>query len=338
MVIRPRKAQRAFTGLVGLPPEPDEASAAVPRVIEPVAAPVPLPTEVAEAPAPAKRGRKRKYATDNERKLAHKRKMKEPERARMIERILARIRSYLSKPRTDISDSTVQKIYLNHRDWLDRMRASLDGCPYAQIRNYYDVLVSSKNRIADSKGRLPGERSGEAPSADGMSEMETIIAAIDREESGVAVAGEAGGCGADQFEVETDGDDSVTPHTLTMPDEWYLFESCLRMAAKFLADKEWFGPSVYEGKYCRSWSELEAHVIAQYRKGEGNKRIASLAQGLSGGTSFRVETNRYYQCVCLLMSEIVRREREAGKKARKLERLAREARRERNSSPPLNSE
>jgi hypothetical protein len=82
MVMQPRKlARRAFTGLVGPPPEP-----AVAPTPSPAAAPEPV------MPEKPKRGRPRKHPSNAVRQAQYRKRKQEPERQALVAEILKQIR------------------------------------------------------------------------------------------------------------------------------------------------------------------------------------------------------------------------------------------------------
>lgn len=304
----------------------------------PVTEPLVPAVDVDQFPAARKKpGPKPKYANDNERKLAHKKKNQEPERQRMIKSILRKIRAYISKPIP--GHTKFWEMVHNNREWLTKLRADLNVLTYVEVKTYYDKVVSKKG-IQDSKGRLPGERSGEASQTGGMSELERIFAAIERDANGHRVRPE--GHGAAQFEGDSTAEsvDSTGHAPSKAPDDWYAFEDRLERAAQIVAEREWNGPRVYELMRCESLTELTEHVLARYRAGEKavlkQHQTAYLYLG-EGAPRVWTEVNRYYREVGVLEIELREADKAEGAKARKLARLAREAREDRNSSPPAGS-
>jgi len=247
-----------------------------------------------EVVAEVRRGRPRKHVDDNVRKRAHKQKQNEPEKQRMIDSIMRKINAYVSKARTasesraqqrdPLCEKTLQKIRLNIREWNQKMRRSLEACTYMEVKRYYDVLVSRKG-IADAKGRLPGERSGEKPQANGMSELETIIAAIHRAEGELPAKPVApGGPGlisdvSWQELHQDDTEDSYGTRRAPDPDKE---EDLRQRAAVLLADKEWDGPRVYEYSLCKSKDELVEYILRE------DKRVDK-----------EMETQQWMQCIAV---------------------------------------
>ena len=325
-----------------------------PTLKEPVVEPItePLPVVEEPLPTPTRMGRPRKHADDNARKRAHKQKLNEPERRRMMARILVKIKKYASKPRTyldsvrlgmePLSEENFKKYTVNIREWLGTMRDALNACSYMEVKRYYDILVSRKG-IADAKGRLPGERSGETPQANGTSELETIIAAIHREEGELpAKPTSPSGTGADSYTEVTDaGDDKGTAYGGGRAISENVFDDLLVRACRVIAEKEFDGPRVYEGAMCKTVGELDEHILSRYHAGEKERRLSWLMHGLAvgeGAPKITHVVNRYYVDILLKISELEWEDKEAGKRARRMTRLAGEARRkafeERLSSPP----
>jgi len=315
-----RPVRSAFTGLAGSPLAVTEPTPA--PIVPPSPAPPPVEPAAAPTPAPKKPGPKPKYASDNERKLAYKRRQAEPERQRMIESLLKKVRSYQLRPSPGIANSTFWKIRIQNREWLASLHTNLNACTYVQIKYYYDVLVSRKAGISDSKGRLPGERSGEESQAGGMSEMESIIAAI---ESGATT--QSVGHGPDEFTViksTTDLPDSAPRISRPVPEDWCVAEDRLERAAQLVAEREWGGPRVYEGALCNSLEGLAVHILARYRVGEADNSFMHRSRSLFIGEAaprFSVGDNRYYREVGVGEYELQKADKAEGVKARKLERL-----------------
>lgn len=122
------------------------------------------------APTPAKRrGRKPKgesAMTDVERKKLSRQNKKEKENDAQLHASVAKI----------IKEH--RKMELADYGRLRKLGVDLAAVPSEYIQLYQDLLIT----IRDSTGRLHGERSGEAPSANGLSDMERIDAAQRRKE------------------------------------------------------------------------------------------------------------------------------------------------------------
>lgn len=263
-----------------------------PPVVEP-----PIEPQAIPEPAQNKGGRPKKYESDNARKLAHKKSKQEPERQRMIERILARVQKHMSKPSTAHADSTFWKVVQQNKDWLKMLRQNLDGCTYVQIKNYYNVLVSKKG-IGDMTGQLPGERSGEAPQSGGMSELERVIAAM--------------------WDTTTDEVSAPVKHGSHDVD-WEV------KAAESIAEEEWKGSGVYELKKIESKDALVEHILASARQGEKSTEIAQLVQMLPQGEGAPLRFasgSRYRTELYFRVKELVKADKKKGAKARRMARLA----------------
>ena len=137
----PRKpVQRAFTGLVGLPPEPDEAVAAQPPT--PVAAPEPVVSE----PVKAKRGRPAKNGsamTDAERQRQSRARKYHaetaPERAKLIKLIARRIKTS-EHPKI----KEMKRILSKFHDVLDQLTLE----DLQKIAKTYTLVHDAKGRTA----------------------------------------------------------------------------------------------------------------------------------------------------------------------------------------------
>jgi hypothetical protein len=293
---------------IGPPPEPRE------ETVTPIPEPI----------LPLKRGRPRVHADDNARKLASKQKKKEPDRQRMIRGILNKVRQLLSKP--DFTSTRFWEMVNADREYMNRLRTNLGQLPYADVLKYYERLISKQRGIFDASGRLPGERSGEASRVNGMSELESILAAVQENLPAKPVSPDGAAPDGGGNSVYTRGDGG--------------FEKLLERAAVAVAERDWGGPRVYEHEMCLTRGELENYILKRYRKGEKDIQFYALVSSIQrgeGAPRIGVEVNHYHGEVYFMMSELEKADKKRGTKARKLTRLAREQRTDRLfSSPPSN--
>ena len=319
---------------------PTHAPATLAAASEPAAS-----TPAESLPEIKRPDRPKLHADDNERKLASKRKRQEPKRQHMIARILAKARKHMSKVRTDITQTARFKKIMEDRDYLIALRADLEPLTYVELKVVYDNLVSRK-AIGDHTGRLPGERSGEAPQTGGMSEIEKIDVALNVDEGGAEViarsskpSGHGPTSDASRQDAMDEGETS-TRTSIPLPDDWYAYENRLEAAALLVAERDWKGPEVYEYKRCESVEELAEHVLARYREKEKAVLTRTLYDQIAIGEGAPrlggSEYSRYYVEVAQQEDALRTAEKAKGKKARKITRLAREARETRITSPPTN--
>lgn len=172
--------QRAFTGLVGMPPEQSATLA-----------PVPAPS------VPAKRGPGRppngdKAMTPTERKRASRAnntaKVADAQRRDLIAKLLETYKRML--PEND----TRSNYLVSNRQRMRTLHNELFALTLKQL----ELVLSQFNGTLDSTGRLKNERSGEDNRKYGMSEMERIVAAQERDEATTKVS--AGGASPDSDE------------------------------------------------------------------------------------------------------------------------------------------
>ncbi len=275
----PRKppAKRAFSGMVGLPPEseivaePAQAPAAV-AVMDPEPAPALIEL------APKKRGRPPKHGaamTLAERKAASRAnqqaKQDEAERTKLI----AELMKIYDRQQVDSLSSVAFAVDRKQRAQYHR---DLTGLSVAELR----VAMEGK-QTPDTHGRLHNERSGEKEQIGGQSEIEIIIGAKqhdsgyfeDEDQNPNMAAGfrvNPVGAAPESFEAE-DSEDAVSPGSakpefnLTTEEKWRdkAIESLVHKmflnssdAAKCLFCEEAFSSEI----------SAENHLAEQYVKGE----------------------------------------------------------------------
>ena len=332
--------ERLYRGLVGRPYQPPETPP-TPPAIAPVAEAAAVPAAV-----PRKRGRPQIHADPNAAKLASKKKLRQQDTVPLIEAILRRLRGYQSKLAKGLAGETRAEIIRNSKEQLAKLKEELLLLPHADVRVYYDRLCSRHLGISDSAGRLQGERSGEAPQRNGMSEMENIIATIQRED-GELPAKPVGpsGHGADASEDNRDEDDGDAP-ALPLRVEYHLEDAVERVA-----DEVWNSfdvgstvasiPIVYDDRVIRSLSELKEHVTSRFREGQKTLQklseseeafsemllpvyVMDLADGFVKDMRKKLTENLLFHRVNIAMDELQKESRQQDRKTRRLERLGRE--------------
>jgi hypothetical protein len=160
----------------GLPPE--DLVLVLPLEPDAAAAPAEPPVAVGRA----KPGPKPKHGIAMgaaERQRARRAREQEPEKRNLVAAILRIYKHGMTSP--DVRSRTrqgVEDIRGQNRALLRSYHDSLTLLTVRDLRKALDALES----VLDSKGRLPNERSGEGPHKDGVSEMERIIAAKQRDE------------------------------------------------------------------------------------------------------------------------------------------------------------
>ncbi len=175
--------------------------------------------------------------------------------------------------------------------------------------------------IPDSRGRLHNERSGEADRRFGMSEMERIVAAQDRDENG----GPAKPDGAGPTEMERDstadkadfGSFDVKSTKADLRAQYIDDAAFNRFNEKMDAIGEWFAETMPDGtRRCRllkcqrplnSVEDRERHVWQAYdraqRQGERAEQLKEINEEISGLQEFIADANRefennsHYRCI-----------------------------------------
>src|SRR5437016_2084271 len=215
----PRKppAKRLFTGMVGLPPE-EPPTPASPAPVVPV------------APAmPKKLGRPPKNGvamTETERKTQSRADLKQKQHDAERRQLISALMKIYRRQQPEIMFDPKRQRRMDELRKVDRQQrrtylAELEGLPIEKLR----LAMEGKN-TPDTRGRLPGERSGEGERALGQSEIERIVAAQDRDENGRAVGPE--GTGPASFDRPDE--------TVDLADKWA--QRGRRISARQLADQE----------------------------------------------------------------------------------------------------
>jgi len=121
--------------------------------------------------------------TPTERKRNQYERQHEPEKRQLVANILKIMKRQMAVPahsgdvRRQSSTESVQK---ENRIRLRTLHSELTALSVSDVQKYAETL----KKAPDSHGRLHNERSGEGPRINGMSEMERIIAAQERNEHG----------------------------------------------------------------------------------------------------------------------------------------------------------
>jgi hypothetical protein len=161
---RKNPVKRAFNGLVGLPPEPGAQS-------PPSEAPHRgRPAKGEKAMTPAERVRKHR-----ENKRAKQGDQKRRDLVAQLVRIIKR-----SIPFTDLKHTNAHFILAERRQRIQTIHNSWVLLPLDELKKvlavYEEKDAQGRGVYIDSRGRLPGETSGEASRKNGMSGVEQQIA------------------------------------------------------------------------------------------------------------------------------------------------------------------
>jgi hypothetical protein len=131
--------------------------------------------------AEVKRGPRPKYGTAmtaRERQRESRARKQDPERRSLVARILKIQRQGIGVPRKGLI--TGENIKESNRIRLRQLRDELMALTLRDLHRYLEALKSSGDRI----GRLHGETSGNSDTINGMSHIERVIAAVQRDEHG----------------------------------------------------------------------------------------------------------------------------------------------------------
>jgi hypothetical protein len=131
--------------------------------------------------AEVRRGPQPKYGTAmtaRQRQRESRARRQEPEKRNLIARILKIQRQGIGVPRKGLV--TGEDIKESNRIRLRQLRDELMALTLRDLQRYLDGLKSSGDRI----GRLHGETSGNSDPINGVSHVERVIAAVERDEHG----------------------------------------------------------------------------------------------------------------------------------------------------------
>jgi hypothetical protein len=276
------------------------------------------------------------------RKQIHRDKEREADKLKLIAAIVRRAKLGLTTASKTVSPHRAQEIYHENKERLRELHKDLSALPLKDVRIYYDKLVSKKG-IQDLHGMLQGERTGEAPRKHGMSEMETIHAAIQQSEGGPECAARSSGpqgSAPTSYDKPDAGDDGSASVKIVTPSRDN-FDVLLDRAIEKMADALWLKnqTSCECGHAITCRQGLVNHLHERFEAGEKswetadayNELLASASCQLPGAAfasllSWR-DRNPHHADIRVMMTEVEEEDRQAGLKARRIERLTREARR-----------
>ena len=176
---RKNLVKRAFSGLVGLPPEtePQQTPLQEPAVV-PMKPKAGRPSQGARTMTGAERTQK--YREEKKKKLEDK------ERRDLVAQ-LTKIQK-LMLPFADLESPQVHNVFAERRQRLQKIRDEWVLLPVAELQKTLGVYqkkdAEGRKLYIDSRGRLSGESSGEADRKNGMSGVERQIAKADGEGGG----------------------------------------------------------------------------------------------------------------------------------------------------------
>jgi hypothetical protein len=176
-MLPPRKppAKRAFTGLVGLPPESEPTHE---HAVAPTAAKGPgRPSKGARTMTGAERTQKYRQG--------QKKKFEDKERRDLVAQLVKIYRRML--PFADLKSPLAHKVLAERRQRLQKISDEWVLLPVTELQKtlgvYQEKGPEGLKLYIDARGRLSGESSGEADRKDGLSGTEQQIAMADGESS-----------------------------------------------------------------------------------------------------------------------------------------------------------
>jgi hypothetical protein len=161
--------------------------------------------------------------------------------------------------------------------------------------------------ISDRRGRLPGERSGEADRKYGQSELERIVAAQDRDESGRRVRPGGAGPTSDHDTTADAADNSTFDIGIAKEDlraQYMNAEEYRKFENKITRIGEWFIQQTPDGLRCRlldchavlnTAEDQERHVWQAYTRGHQQHAYIEQLKEMDAPQSLIDDINRRLQ-------------------------------------------
>jgi hypothetical protein len=226
---------------------------------------------------PKRRGPKTKHGvvmTPAERKRRQRERQSEPEKRQLVANILKIMKRQMTVPahagdlRRQSSTESVQK---ENRIRLRTLHSELTALSVSDLRKYAETLKDAP----DSHGRLHNERSGEGPRINGMSEMERIIAAQERNEHGGKTRPQGHGPTSYEPADPADAKTSIYNPLQKTEAEKHIDEAIEQLVKEFRQALTSPDVSAVKCPWCAvmltSPTGAENHLNAEYTKGKNQK-------------------------------------------------------------------